>query len=145
MADMIKKLLAKAERGYPFGADDFFQQVTGSAILTAPFLFTEEVWRMASATSTVQATLSVLVTLFLGHGILYVAKRDRDWDKERKLFGVTLRYVSLMAVSFGTVLFLLGITAAEQVFADGLYHMFKLVSMISIFSVIGAATADNLV
>lgn len=142
---MIEKIIQKAERGYPFGADDFFQQVTGSAILTAPFLFTQEVWTMAAATSTVQALLSVIVTLFLGHGILYVAKRDRDWESERQFLGVTVRYISLMLVSFGTVMFLLSITAAEEVFSDSLMHTFKLLSMISIFSVIGAATADNLI
>lgn len=142
---MIRKIIDKAEKGYPFGADDFFQQFTGSTILTAPFLFTEEVWRMAAATSIIQALLSVLLTLFLGHGILYVAKQDRDWDEERQFLGVTVRYLSLMLVSFGTVMFLLSITAAEEVFADSLLHTLKLVSMISIFAVIGAATADNLI
>ncbi|QKQ98556.1 DUF2391 domain-containing protein [Candidatus Nanohaloarchaea archaeon] len=145
MVDMIREILLKAEEGYPFGADDFFQQVTGSAILTAPFLFTQEVWRMAAATSLFQTSLSILVTLFLGHGILYVAKRDRDWDSERQFMGVTVRYISLMTVSFGTVLFLLSITAAEEVFAQNSLHLLKLVSMISVFSVIGAATADNLI
>jgi len=145
VATVIGEIIEKAERGYPFGADDFFQQVTGSAILTAPFLFTEEVWIMAGAASTSQALISVLVTLFLGHGILYVAKRERDWGRERQLLGVTVRYLSLMMVSFGTVMFLLSITAAEEVFADSLLHTLKLVSMISIFSVIGAATADNLI
>ncbi|WEL23078.1 DUF2391 family protein [Candidatus Nanohalovita haloferacivicina] len=142
---MIKEMILKAEKGYPFGVDDFFQQVTGSAILTAPFLFTEEVWEVAAAASDVQALASVLVTLFLGNGILYVSKLERDWDSERKVFGVTLRYISLMLVSFGTVAFLLTITAAEHVFADSWYHMMKVVALISIFSVIGAATADNLI
>lgn len=142
---MIKKMIMKAEEGYPFGVDDFFQQVTGSTILTAPFLFTEEVWKVAAAASDVQALASVLVTLFLGHGILYVSKRERDLDSERKVLGVTLRYISLMLVSFGTVAFLLTITAAENVFADSIYHMMKVVALISIFSVIGAATADNLI
>lgn len=142
---MIREMILKAEEGYPFGIDDIFQQVTGSAILTAPFLFTEEVWKVAAAASKWQTLLSVLFTLFLGHSVLYVSKRERDWDLERKVLGVTVRYISLMLVSFGTVAVLLTVTAAEKVFADSIFHMFKVVAMISIFSVIGAATADNLI
>lgn len=142
---MLRNIARKASEKYPFGPDDFFQQIIGSAILTAPFLFTEEVWTIAQNTNLVQAILSIAIALILGHGILYIAKQERDFEKERKVLGIHLRYISLMTVSFGTILLLLSITAVGQTLGNGLLNTFKVVSMISIFAVIGAATADNLI
>ncbi|WEL19400.1 DUF2391 family protein [Candidatus Nanohalococcus occultus] len=142
---MIRELVQEASSKYPFGGDDFFQQIVGSALLSAPFIFTEEVWTIASNTSTQQSLASIAVTLLLGHGILYVAKQDRDFETERKVFGVTLRYISLMAVSFGSVLLVLTLTATAQTFGASTAEILKTVSIISVFSVIGAATADNLI
>lgn len=142
---MIRDLLRKASSGYPFGRDDFFQQIIGSAVLTAPFLFTEEVWRLAGNISFIQSGIFVGITLVLGHGILYIAEMDRDWDRERKMFGVTVRYISLMGVSIGSILVLIALTSASQTFGADIFHTLRVVSMISIFSVLGAATADNLI
>lgn len=142
---MLRKILRKASQRYPFGKDDFFQQIIGSALLSAPFIFTEEVWTIALNTSIIQSIGSVAVTMALGHGILYIAKQDRDFDTERKIFGVTLRYISLMAVTFGSIFLILGLTATAQTFDASAVQALKTVSLISMFSVIGAATADNLI
>lgn len=142
---MIRQLLKKASSGYPFGKDDFFQQIVGSAVLTAPFLFTEEVWRLAGNMSSLQSALFIGITLVLGHGILYIAEMDRDWNRERKLFGFTLRYISLMGVSLGTIVVLVFMTSAPETFNAGWFHTFKTISLISVFSVLGAATADSLI
>jgi|AntDeeMinimDraft_4_1070355.scaffolds.fasta_scaffold00135_46 uncharacterized membrane protein len=142
---MLRDVLKKASNKYPFGPDDFFQQLIGSSILIAPFLFTEEVWIIAQNTTLGSSVLSIAITLLLGHGILYIAKNERDFDKERQIMGISLRYISLMTVSFGTILLLLSITATGQTLGAGPVNAFKVVSMISIFAVIGAATADNLI
>jgi len=141
---MLRDVLKKASNKYPFGPDDFFQQLIGSSILIAPF-FTEEVWIIAQNTTLGSSVLSIAITLLLGHGILYIAKNERDFDKERQIMGISLRYISLMTVSFGTILLLLSITATGQTLGAGPVNAFKVVSMISIFAVIGAATADNLI
>ncbi|MFB6242066.1 MAG: DUF2391 domain-containing protein [Candidatus Nanosalina sp.] len=142
---MLETLVEKASARYPFGIDDFFQQVLGSAILTAPFLFTEEVWRMADNLSPLKSGILVGSALLLGHGVLYIASQKRDWNEERKIFGVTWRYISLMAVSFGTVGALIWLTAPVETFDATMLQTAKVISMISVFAVIGAATADNLV
>ena len=142
---MLGKMVEKASARYPFGVDDFVQQVLGSALLTAPFLFTEEVWSLAGNMSPLQSGTVVTFSLLLGHGVLYVASQERDWETERKVFGVTLRYVSLMTVSFGTVILMIGLTSPVETFNASLPQTVKVVALTSIFAVIGAATADNLV
>ncbi len=142
---MLRDIAKKASEQYPFGPDDFFQQLIGSSILIAPFLFTEEVWRIAQNTTLAHSVVSILITLLLGHGILYIAKNERDFERERHIAGIRLRYISLMTVSFGTILLLLALTATGQTLGNGPLNAFKVVSMVSIFAVIGAATADNLI
>ena len=142
---MLGQIIKDASKQYAFGPDDFFQQLIGSSILIAPFLFTEEVWRIAQNTSISHSILSISITLLLGHGILYIAKHEREFEKERHVLGIRLRYISLMTVSFGTILLLLTLTATAQTLGDGPLNAFKVVSFISMFAVIGAATADNLI
>ncbi len=142
---MLKELLEKASSKYPFGTDDFVQQVIGGALLTSPFLFTEEVWKIAANTSIFQSLVSVGMALALGHGILYVAHQERDWENERKIAGVTVRYISLMAVSFGTIVLMLAVSGATETFGAGIIQTLQVISLVSIFAVIGAATADSLI
>lgn len=142
---MIEELAKKVSHKYPFGVDDFFQQVIGSVILTAPFLFTEEVWTLASNMSVIQGLVMAGFSLAIGHGVLYVAHQERDWNSERKLFGVTFRYLSLMAVAFGTILVLIIVTGAHSTFNSGIIETVKAIALMSPFSVVGAATADSLI
>lgn len=130
---------------YPFGLDDFFQQVLGSIILISPFIFTEEVWRLAENMSIFNDLMALAFTLAIGHGVLYEAKNERDWNRERKIFGVTLRYISLMTVAFGTIAFVVLISGAHEVFNSSISQTVSLVALTSIFSVIGAAVTDNLI
>lgn len=142
---MLRDTAKKASEQYDFGPDDFFQQLIGSSILIAPFLFTEEIWQITHNTTLTQSFLSLAITLILGHGILYIAKHEREFERERHIIGLRLRYISLMTVSFGTILLLLSITATGQTLGSGPLNAFKVVSLVSIFAVIGAATADNLI
>ncbi|MFB6147812.1 MAG: DUF2391 family protein, partial [Candidatus Nanohaloarchaea archaeon] len=116
---MLRKIAGKVSRKYPFGIDDFFQQVLGSVILTAPFLFTEEVWTLAAEMHPVQGLVMAVTSLIVGHGVLYVAHQERDWNTERKVSGLTFRYISLMGVAFGTVTALILVTGAPWVFETG--------------------------
>ena len=141
----LKNLGESFSEKYPFGVDDFFQQVIGSIILISPFIFTEEVWRIAENMHTVNTGLTLAFTFLVGHGVLYTAKTDRDWDKERKIFGMTFRYISLMAVAFGTVGFVILVTGAHETFNAGAWQIVRLVSITSIFAVIGAAVTDSLI
>jgi uncharacterized membrane protein len=130
---------------YPFGPDDFFQQVLGSIILISPFIFTEEVWRLAGNMGPLNTAVALLFTFAVGHGVLYKAKNDRDWDRERKIFGLTVRYISLMIVAFGTIALMVIISGAHETFNAGFSKALSAVSLISIFSVIGAAVTDSLI
>lgn len=130
---------------YPFGADDLVQQVVGSVILISPFIFTEEVWRIAETMDLYRTGVALMATFLTGHGVLYTAKRDRDWDSERKFLGITFRYISLMTVAFGTVFTIIYISAATETFQASTFQTFKVISITSIFSVIGAAITDSLV
>lgn len=141
---MLRKIMLKASRGYPFGPDDFMQQVVGSAILTAPLLFTQEVWQILMQTSTAQSGVSLLIAFFVGEGALYVMRAEEAED-ERQFMGITLRYVSLMGVSFGTVITMMALTSAPSAFNASIFEAGKVISFVSIFAVIGAATADNLI
>ena len=140
--ERIKSLLSNK---YPFGADDLLQQIVGSIILISPFIFTEEVWRIAETMDVYRTGVALLITFLTGHGVLYTAKKDRDWDRERKFLGVTFRYLSLMTVAFGTVFTIIYISGSAQTFNAGTIQTLKVISITSIFSVIGAAITDSLV
>jgi len=142
---MIKKIGSKLSNKYPFGPDDLLQQIVGSVILISPFIFTEEVWRLAANMDIYRTGITLLITFLTGHGVLYTAKKDRDWNQERKILGVTLRYISLMTVAFGTVFTIIYISAATQTFRATTTQTIKVISITSIFSVIGAAITDSLV
>ena len=131
-----------------FKTADIAQQLVGGFLLAGPFVVTEEVWVLAASMSALHAMATVAIVFAIGYGALYKAE-DRDPDREREVGGIPLRFLSLMAVAFGSVLvlalafdapgtFLEGTTAVEQTFVTA-----KAVSVGAIFSVVGAATADS--
>ena len=133
--------------GRRFKTADIAQQVVGGFLLAGPFVVTEEVWVLAASMSVFQALATVGIVFTIGYGALYKAE-DRDPDREVEVGGIPLRFLSLMAVSFGSVLVLalslnapetfVGGTVADQVFVTA-----KAISVGAIFSVVGAATADS--
>lgn len=144
-----------------FALADTAQQVVGGFLLAGPFVVTEEVWSLAASMSVVQAVLTLGIVLTVGYGTLYKAD-DRDPDRERDVFGVPLRFVSLVLVAYLSVLVLalafdapgtfLSEMAGDPAFVvvgfgfqtDVLAVTMKATSIGSVFSVIGAATADSL-
>jgi len=145
-----------------FALSDTVQQIIGGFLLAGPFVVTEEVWVLARTMSWVQALLTVVIVFVIGYGALYKAD-DRDPDRETEVGGVPIRFISLVSVSYLSVIILAVVfNAPATFFGDGtgelltvrglgvgvdfglLGETVKAISIGAIFSVIGAATADSL-
>ncbi|MFP4627106.1 MAG: DUF2391 family protein [Natronomonas sp.] len=133
-----------------FRPADSAQQIVGGFLLAGPFVVTEEVWVLARNMSILQAIGTISVVFLIGYGTLYKADTTRDQDEEQQVGGVPIRFISLMIVAFGSVTVLALLFDAPETFlgsVDATDQMaiitFKAVSVGSIFSVVGAATADS--
>ena len=58
----------------------------------------------------------VAIVFAIGYGGLYEAEDDRDPDREVEVAGVAVRFVSLMAVAFGSIFSVVGAATADPVF-----------------------------
>ncbi|WP_435195978.1 DUF2391 family protein [Natronomonas sp. EA1] len=130
--------------GGRFGLSDLAQQVVGGFLLAGPFVVTEEVWSLAGSMAAWQAATTVAIVLAIGYGTLYGADEDRDPDRERSVFGVPLRYLSLIGISYLSVAILAFTFSAPETFGVGTFTTGKAISIGSVFSVVGASTADSL-
>lgn len=135
-------------RNRRFALADTAQQLVGGFLLAGPFVVTEEVWTLAGRMTAVHALLTVGLVAGIGYGALYLADQGRDPDLEADVRGVPVRFLSLMAVSYGSVLVLALLVTAPRTFLEGdLTHVaattLKATSVGAIFSVVGAATADS--
>ncbi|MFB6096948.1 MAG: DUF2391 family protein [Haloferacaceae archaeon] len=134
-----------------FKLADTAQQIVGGFLLAGPFVVTEEVWTLAVNMSWWQALVTVLLVFGIGYGTLYKAE-DRDPDREVEVAGVPVRFVSLILVSYASVVLLAVAFDAPETFLGGQAETatamatitLKAVSVGAVFSVIGAATADSL-
>lgn len=128
-----------------FSLEDLAQQVVGGFLLAGPFVVTEEVWNLARSMSWLQAGATVCLVFAVGYGALYRADADRDPEDEDDVAGIPARFVSLIAVSYLSVALLAFVFAAPDVFTDvsPTTTTFKAVTIGSVFSVVGAATADS--
>jgi uncharacterized membrane protein len=128
---------------------DSAQQVVGGFLLAGPFVVTEEVWVLARNMSWVHAAVTAAIVFAIGYGALYEADDDRDPDAEAEVVGIPVRFLSLMAVSFGSVAVLALTLTAPSTFLGDLSTVerakvtVRAVSVGAIFSVVGAATADS--
>ncbi|WP_255151639.1 DUF2391 family protein [Halorarius halobius] len=133
-----------------FKVADIAQQVVGGFLLAGPFVVTAEVWQLATNMSLLQGGTAALIVVLIGYGALYKAD-DRDPDRESEVGGIPLRFLSLMAVSFGSVLLLALVFDAPATFFNDFgvpqsqwpLETAKAVAIGAIFSVVGAATADS--
>jgi uncharacterized membrane protein len=133
-----------------FKTADIAQQMVGGFLLAGPFVVTAEVWQLATQMSLLQGALTVLIVFGIGYGALYKAD-SRDPDREVEVGGVPIRFVSLMAVSFGSVAlvfdapvtFLVGDFGLPEGSVDFYLATVKAVAVGAVFSVVGAATADS--
>ncbi|WP_257299431.1 DUF2391 family protein [Haloarchaeobius sp. FL176] len=141
-------------RRYQFA--DSAQQVVGGFLLAGPFVVTEEVWQLAASMENINGAAIVAIVFAIGYGALYKADDDRNPDREAEVGGVPLRFVSLMVVSFGSVLTLAlafdapntflveGEVLTDPTTMDVVGTTLKATAVGAIFSVVGAATADSL-
>ncbi|GAB7092934.1 DUF2391 family protein [Halolamina litorea] len=126
-----------------FRPADVAQQVVGGFLLAGPFVVTEEVWVLAGHMNTLQWVVVVTMVFAIGWGALYRADSDRDADDETEVAGVPYRFLTLMIVSFGSVLVLAYSFAAPETFDADAFQTVKAVSIGAVFAVVGAATADS--
>ncbi|RDI71827.1 DUF2391 family protein [Halopelagius longus] len=149
-------------RGRRYALSDSAQQVVGGFLLAGPFVVTEEVWVLARQMSGLQALLTVVIVFSVGYGTLYKADDERDPDREDDVAGVPVRFISLILVSYLSVFLLAVSFNAPGTFLSDLANdgghvalgielewdvisvTLKAISIGSVFSVIGAATADTL-
>lgn len=89
--------------GKRFKIADVFQQMIGGFLLAGPFVVEGSVWEMARNMQNYQAGILTLIFLAVGYGTLYKADKDREPGKEAKFLGVPVRFISLIAVSYGSV------------------------------------------
>jgi uncharacterized membrane protein len=143
--------LRRPRRPRDFRLADSAQQIVGGFLLAGPFVVTEEVWTLASSMNDLQALGTVIVVFGIGYGALYTADTTRDPDDEQEVAGVPLRFISLMLVSFGSVTVLALLLDAPDTFIQDAETgravaktTFKAISVGSVFSVVGAATADSI-
>ena len=142
--------LRRPRRPRRFRLADSAQQVVGGFLLAGPFVVTEEVWVLARSMNSLQGLLTAAVVFLIGYATLYKADTKRDEDEEQNVAGVPVRFISLMLVSFGSVAVLALLFDAPDTFlgdiestSDRALVTAKAVSVGSIFSVVGAATADS--
>jgi len=132
---------------------DTAQQIVGGFLLAGPFVVTEEVWLLADSMTVWHSLATVAVVAAIGYGALYEADDGRDVDTEQVFGGVPVRFLSLMLVSYGSVLVLAVVLTAPSTFAAAagvpeepipLARLtMKAVGIGALFSVVGAATADS--
>ena len=122
----------------------------GGFLLAGPFVVTEEVWVLARNMGPFHVAVTTAIVFLVGYGALYKADAGRDPDREAEVAGVPVRFVSLMLVSFGSVVLLALALSAPATFLGDLDPVpravttAKAASVGAIFSVIGAATADTI-
>lgn len=142
--------IRRPRRPRRFRLADSAQQTVGGFLLAGPFVVTEEVWTLAENMSRLQVLATVSVVFGIGYAALYKADTTRDSEEEQQIAGIPVRFISLMSVSFGSVTILALLFNAPETFLEAADNTemaqitFKAVSVGSMFSVVGAATADSI-
>lgn len=141
---------ARLRRPRSFRPADSAQQLVGGFLLAGPFVVTEEVWLLAAGMNIPQALATVAIVCAIGYATLYKADTTRDSSDEPQVGGVPVRFLSLMLVAFGSVTILALLFGAPETFlesADSTAEVARItakaISVGSVFSVVGAATADT--
>ncbi|QLK27735.1 DUF2391 family protein [Natrinema zhouii] len=144
--------LRRPHRPRDFRLADSAQQIVGGFLLAGPFVVTEEVWDLAANMHILQSLTLVAIVFAIGYAALYKADTTREPDDEQEVAGIPIRFISLMCVTFGSVTVLALLFGAPETFlADETETTsalalitFKAVTVGSVFSVVGAATADSI-
>jgi uncharacterized membrane protein len=142
--------IPQTRRPRKFRVADSAQQIVGGFLLAGPFVVTEEVWLLAENMSLLQAVATIGVVCGIGYATLYKADTKRDPTTEQHIARIPVRFLSLMMVAFGSVTILALLFDAPDTFLEAVESnreialiTFKAISVGSVFSVVGAATADS--
>ncbi len=140
----------RAKRLRKFRVADSAQQIVGGFLLAGPFVVTEEVWLLAANMSLLQAIATIGIVCGIGYATLYKADTKRDPTAEQRIGNIPIRFLSLLTVAFGSVTILALLFDAPDTFLESVDSnlemaliTFKAISVGSVFSVVGAATADS--
>lgn len=126
-----------------FKIADSFQQMVGGVLLAGPFVVESGVWDLAKAMTNLQAGILFVLVLAIGYAALYKADKDREPGKEMDFFGVPVRFISLIGVTYSAVILLVLVMSAQVTYDATTVETLRAISIASVFSVIGAATADS--
>ena len=143
----IRAMVGRSKR---YAVADTAQQLVGGFLLAGPFVVTAEVWELAANMGPFHVLVTVAIVGAIGYAALYKADAGRDPDREIEVAGVPVRFISLMAVAYGSVILLAIAFSAPDTFVpdgssvDRWTTTVKAASIGAVFSVIGAATADSL-
>jgi len=124
-----------------FEFDDLAQQIVGATILSAPFVVTEEVWKLAGNLQVWQVVAIVLITIIFDVLLFFYTKFQRV-RKQKMLNFVPLRILSLLIVTYtisAVMLSIFGVIGGQVTTAA---WSVKLVVLVGLFANIGAGTAD---
>jgi len=126
-----------------FAFDDLAQQIVGATIVSAPFVVTEEVWRLASELDFVRVLLIILITITFDILLFYYTKYQKI--KETTKIGpiiLPVRIISLLGVTYVTSAIMLTIFGVLGGHVTSALWAAKLVVLVGLFANIGAGTAD---
>jgi uncharacterized membrane protein len=115
----------------------------GGFLLGGPFVLTEEVWIVAEKMHYYQTFITFLLVFVIGYGTLYEAAEEIAGRDEVDVAGVPNRFLSLIVVSYLSVILIVYLFSAPTVFEGGMFTTFKAIVIAALFSVVGAATADS--
>lgn len=106
---------------------------------------------MAAAMTGMHVCLTVAIVAAIGYSALYAADDSRKADFEEEVVGIPFRFISLMLVTYSSVILPSLIIGAPATLGGVPFFTFewavltlKAGSIAAIFSVVGAATADSI-
>ncbi|MHA2503670.1 MAG: DUF2391 family protein [Candidatus Kariarchaeaceae archaeon] len=126
-----------------FRLADTAQQMVGAIILSGPFIVTEEVWRIAFNMNWIQFFLVLAIGGSIGYFALFKADKTRDATTEQNVAGVPVRFISLLAVAYFSVLLIILVIGAHTTFLADFETLLHTLGICGLFSIVGAATADS--
>lgn len=129
---VLQKLKPTLPRGFQF--HDIIQQLIGSWMVLVPITHFKEILEIPLRIPMIKLYIHVLLTVFLAVMILYYSKYREI--KREKVFGVPVRFISLLSIS------LLSTVLLMFIYVENLSEMFRTFLFLFGFSVIGSASAD---
>ena len=140
-----RNLFRRIKRTIPekFEFDDLAQQIVGATIVSAPFVVTEEVWRLADNLNLARIIIIILITLTFDILLFYYTKYQKI-KEVTKIGSITIpvRIISLLLVTYITSAIMLNVFGVIGGHINNDVWAVKLIILVGLFANIGAGTAD---